>query len=59
MDGGIDEDLILVLKQLAGERVDRVDGGDLVAEEFDAVGEFFVGRMQLDDVAADAEGGSA
>ena len=27
-----------------------------IAEEFDAVGEFLVGRMELDDVAAHAEG---
>ena len=58
VDGRVDEDLVFALEQLAGERVDRVDVGDLVAEELDAVGELLVGRMQLDDVAADAEGGA-
>ncbi len=32
--------------------------GDLIAEEFDAIGEFLVGWMELDDVAAHAEGGA-
>ena len=42
VDGRVDEDLVLALEQLAGERVDRVDVGDLVAEELDAVGELLV-----------------
>jgi hypothetical protein len=57
VDGGVDEDLLLILEKLAGKGVDGVDAGDLVAEEFDAVSKLFVAGMDLDDVAADAEGG--
>src|SRR2546423_1005090 len=47
---------IVTGEQLAGQRVDRIDVDDLVAEELDAVGELLVARMHLDDVAAHAEG---
>src|SRR5258706_126790 len=55
VDGGVDEDLVLAAQELAGQRVDHVDVADLIAEEFDAIGELFVRRLQLNHVAANAE----
>src|SRR5690606_12730235 len=51
VDGRVDEDLLVRLEHLAGERVDAHALGDLVAEELDAVGELLVARVDLDDVA--------
>ena len=45
----------LLFDHRAGERVDDGEGLDLVAEQLDAEGELFVGRPELDHVAADAE----
>ncbi len=58
VDGGVDEDLRLAVQHLAGERIDSFDGGDLIPEHFDPVGEFLVGGVELDHVAADAESGA-
>ena len=44
-----------LLDDLAGERVDRADALDLVAEELDAHRPLLVGREHLDRVAAHAE----
>ena len=44
-----------LLDDLAGERVDRRDALDLVAEERDADGPLLVGREHLDGVAAHPE----
>ena len=53
---GIDGEARVFLADGAEERIDLGEGVDLVAEEFDAVGVFVVGGVDLDDVAADAEG---
>ena len=53
---GIDGEAGVFLADGAEEGVDLGEGVDLVAEEFDAVGVFVVGGVDLDDVAADAEG---
>ena len=54
-DGGVAQ----LLEQLAGERVELVDGLDLVAEEDRAVGGLGVGGEDLERVAANAEGPAA
>ena len=56
---GIDGQAGVLLLDGAEERIDLGEGVDLVAEEFDAVGVFVVGGIDLDDVAADAEGAAA
>ncbi len=56
---GIDGEAGVFLADGAEERVDLREGVDLVAEELDAVGVFVVGGVDLDDVAADAEGAAA
>ena len=44
VNGGIDEDLLLAAEDFAGERIDGVDRGDFIAEDFDPIGEFLVAR---------------
>src|SRR5205823_5769789 len=39
----------------AGERIELADDVDLIAEHFDAIGLVFIGGIDFDDVAADAE----
>ncbi len=56
VDGRVDEDERFIFNELARERVDDLDGDDLVAEELDVIGELLVAGMQLDDIAAHAEG---
>ena len=56
---GVDGEARVLLADGAEERVDLREGVDLVAEELDAVGVFVVGGVDLDDVAADAEGAAA
>ena len=46
-------------QRLAGQRIERGQLVDLVAEQADAQRELFVRRIDLDDVAADAEGAAA
>ncbi len=55
----VDGQARVLLLDGAEERVDLGERVDLVAEEFDAVGVFVVGGVDLDDVAADAEGATA
>ena len=55
----VDGEARVFLADGAEERVDLREGVDLVAEELDAVGVFVVGGVDLDDVAADAEGAAA
>ncbi|MEY9489336.1 hypothetical protein RKD26_005130 [Streptomyces calvus] len=57
--GREDVQLLVVADDLAGERVQRGQGLDLVAEHLDADGELLVDREDLDGVAADAEGAAA
>src|SRR6201986_748392 len=52
----VDREAGIFLADGAEERSDLGEGIDLVAEELDAVGVFVVGGVDLDDVAADAEG---
>ncbi|CAM5533100.1 hypothetical protein SALBM217S_00878 [Streptomyces griseoloalbus] len=54
--GGEDVELLVVADDLAGERVQRGQRLDLVAEHLDADGELLVDREDLDGVAADTEG---
>ena len=56
---GIDGQARVLLLDGAEERIDLGERVDLVAEELDAVGVFVVGGVDLDDVAADAEGAAA
>ena len=56
---GVDGQAGIFLADGAEERIDLREGVDLVAEEFDAVGVLVVGGVDLDDVAADAEGAAA
>jgi hypothetical protein len=42
-------------QRLAGQRIERAQLVDLVAEQLDAQRLLFVRRIDLDDVAADAE----
>ena len=56
---GVDGQAGIFLADGAEERVDLAKGVDLVAEELDAVGVLVVGWVDLDDVAADAEGAAA
>ena len=50
-----EDERVVVLHQLAGDRVHPGDALDLVAEELDADAALLVGREDLDRVAADAE----
>ena len=54
-----DRDRVEPRQHLAGERVEVGDRLDLVAEERDAVRGLGVGRLQLEDVALDAEAPAA
>ncbi len=56
---GVDGQARVLLPDGAEEGIDLREGIDLVAEEFDAVGVFVVGGIDLDDVAAHAEGAAA
>ena len=56
---GVDGEAGVLLLDGAEERVDLGERFDLVAEELDAEGVFVVGGVDLDDVAADAEGAAA
>ena len=53
---GIDRHAVVATQRLAGERVEGHQLVDLVAEQPDAQRRLFVGRVDLDDVAANAEG---
>ena len=55
MLGGVERDVVGLAEELAGERVDREDALDLVAEEVDADRELLVGGEHGERVAADAE----
>ena len=55
----IDGQARILLADGSEEWVDLREGIDLVAEEFDAVGVFVVGGIDLDDVSANAEGAAA
>ena len=56
---GVDGEAGVLLADGAEEGVDLGEGVDLVAEELDAEGVLVVGGVDLDDVAADAEGAAA
>ncbi len=56
---GVDGEAGVLLLDGAEEGVDLGEGFDFVAEKLDAEGVFVVGGIDLDDVAADAEGASA
>ena len=53
---GIHRHAVVATERLAGERVEGHQLVDLVAEQPDAQRHLFVGRIDLDDVAANAEG---
>ncbi len=55
----VDGQARVLLPDGAEEGIDLREGIDLVAEEFDAVGVFVVGWIDLDDVAANAKGAAA
>src|SRR5690242_15176563 len=52
---GIHSGLVVTAGRLAGQRIERRELVDLVAEEFDPEPLFFVGGVNLDDVPAYAE----
>lgn len=54
--GGEDVELAVLTDDLAGQRVQGGQGLDLVAEHFDADGQFLVDREDLDGVPAHPEG---
>ncbi len=56
MRGGEDVHLLLLSDDLAGQRMQRVDPLDLVAEQLDPDGELLVHRDDLDGVAPHPEG---
>ena len=56
---GVDGQARELLLDGAEERVDFGEAVDLIAEELDAEGVVVVGGVDLDDVAADAEGAAA
>jgi hypothetical protein len=56
---GINRQTGIFLPHGAEERIDLREGFDLVAEELDAIGHFIVGGIDLDHVAAYAEGPAA
>src|SRR5206468_2243497 len=51
----VDLDRLELAQQLAGQRVELDDPLDLVAPELDPGRDLFVGRLDLERVAADAE----
>ncbi len=53
--GRVDIHLLVRLEHAAGQRVDRRQPLDLIAEELDPVAELFIGRPELDHVAAHPE----
>ena len=53
--GRVDVHLVVVGQHLAGQRVNFGDAFDLVAPEADAVGGFFLRRLDLQHIAAHAE----
>jgi hypothetical protein len=55
----VDRGLVVAAERLSGQRVERRQLVDLVAEQLDPQPLLFVGRKHLDDVAADAEGAAA
>jgi len=55
----VDGEARILFADGAEERVDLAEAVDLVAEELDAEGVLVVGGVDLDDVAADAEGAAA
>src|SRR5688572_30031368 len=55
----VDRDLVEAANDLAGQRVEPRQLVDLVPEQPDAERVLLVGRNDLDDVAADAEGSAA
>ena len=56
---GVDGQARVLLLDGAEERVDLAERVDLIAEELDAEGVLVVGGVDLDDIAADAEGAAA
>ena len=56
MRGREDVDFVFLVDLVAGQRVQRGDAVDLVAEEFDAHGQFLVDGDDFDRIAAHAEG---
>ncbi len=56
---GVDGEARVLLLHGAEERIDLRERVDFVAEELDAVGVLVVGGIDLDDVAANAEGAAA
>ena len=56
MGGREDVDFVFLVDLVAGQRVQRGDAVDLVAEEFDAHGQFLVDGDDFDRIAAHAEG---
>ncbi len=52
----IDRQALVAREHLAGQRVERRQPVDLVAEQLDAQADVLVGRVDLDDVAAGPEG---
>ena len=52
----IHRDLVVAPDRLAGQRVERCELVDLVAEQLDPQALLFIRRIDLDDVAADPEG---
>ncbi len=58
VDGDARE-IVLAGADFAGERIDLANGIDLSAPHFHAIGVVFVGGINLDHVAANAEGAAA
>ncbi len=56
---GYARDFAFARADFAGERIDLADGLDLAAPKLDAHGEVVVGRIDLDRIAAHAEGAAA
>ena len=56
MRGREDVDFVFLVDLVAGQRVQRGDAVNLVAEEFDAHGQFLVDGDDFDRIAAHAEG---
>ena len=51
----VDRNLVVTANGFAGQRIERGEAVDFVAEELDAHALFFVRRVDFDDVAADAK----
>src|SRR5258708_1522760 len=58
IDGDARE-VLVASANFTGERIDLAELVDLVAPHFDAIGVVFVGRIDFEDVAANAEGAAA